>query len=337
MKICLVCYEELEYGIIGKFAKKMHSELIDLGVDVSIKSEIDPNADINHHLVYLGFKTGKSKLDTLMVTHVDSMAKVNLLKKQVSDGAVGICMSFETMANMVNYNIDKDRLCVINPAQDDVIRPRKLVIGITSKLYNDGRKEEGAIKKIVKEINHDDYKFVIMGSGWNDIILEMRESGFEVDYYEQFDYEKYTQIVPVFDYYLYVGHDEGSMGYLDALAADVQTVVTPQGYHLDVENGINYSIDNYKDVISVFKGISRKRAYRVGRIKELTWKNYAKKHLEIWEHLLEGSSESSFNSVDGLNSLMSDKQRASHKIKIKIFIKSIKYFIAKKLGKNGTN
>jgi len=61
----------------------------------------------------------------------------------------------------------------------------------------------------------------------------MRKNFFEVEYHENFDYEVYKELIPTLDYYLYVGKDEGQMGFIDALAAGIPTIVTPQGFHLD--------------------------------------------------------------------------------------------------------
>ena len=58
--------------------------------------------------------------------------------------------------------------------------------------------------------------------------------------------------------YFFFGMDEGSMGFLDALAAGVQTIVTPQGFHLDAKGGITYSGETVSDFVEIFNEIGEK-------------------------------------------------------------------------------
>ena len=85
------------------------------------------------------------------------------------------------------------------------------------------------------QLDPDYFHFKIMGAGWDKIVKQMRCMGFEIDYYADFDYDVYVRMIQTLDYYLFWGFDEGSMGYLDALAAGVETIVTPQGYHWTLE------------------------------------------------------------------------------------------------------
>ncbi len=72
--------------------------------------------------------------------------------------------------------------------------------------------------------------------------------------------------MPTLDYYVYFGHDEGSMGFVDAIAAGVETIVTPQGYHLDVEDGITHPIDTLDDLALTLRRIVEDRRRRVARV-----------------------------------------------------------------------
>ena len=68
-------------------------------------------------------------------------------------------------------------------------------------------------------------------------------------------YKKYEEGIN----YLFWGFDEGSMGFLDALSAGVETIVTPQGYHLDIPNGITYPCRIISDFEHVLIDIQNKR------------------------------------------------------------------------------
>ena len=286
LKVRIVCYEDIDAWILGKFAKRMNERLNSLGIDSVIAKTPDPEADINHHIIYLNYDGKKLTNETMMITHVDSNQKVQLIKKQLNNVRMGICMSKETVDKLVSYGLPRHKLCYVDPAQDNVIKPRKYVIGLTSNLHDDYRKREEFLVDLCSRIDSEYFKFVIMGTGWNKIIDDINKIGIETEYYDHFDYNEYVQLMPKFDYYLYFGFDEGSMGYMDALRAGIGTIVTPQGYHMDFRDGIDYPCSNIGDFVDAFNSICSKRKKRVNLITDYTWETYTDKHIEIWNYLL---------------------------------------------------
>lgn len=327
MKVALVCYEDPEAWILGKFARRMEEELKKNGVDVYITRKPDPEADINHHIIYVDYDGKSTGLDTLMITHVDSAQKIKKLKKQLEIARVGICMSQDTMMQLVETGIPKDRLCYISPAHDGIIKPAPLTIGITSKTHSDGRKKEKTLLKLAGAVTPNDFAFKIMGSGWDVIVEELKTKGFTVEYWPQFDYGIYLKLMPTLDYFLYMSWDEGSMGFIDALAAGIKTVVTPQGFHLDVPRGITHSINTPDDIIKTFRAIAEERRKRVNSIADWTWKNYSLKHLEVWEFLLNQRKATDLRTdiplhTDGLPSL-TQTYTSNQMSKLKHTVKSL--------------
>ncbi|MDY6245997.1 MAG: hypothetical protein SPL83_01995 [Succinivibrio sp.] len=77
LKVNIVCRDT--GWIFRKFAEKIESNLAELGVDARITDDPDEKADINHHIPYVFYKPFKN--DTLMITHVDTSKKVDLLNK----------------------------------------------------------------------------------------------------------------------------------------------------------------------------------------------------------------------------------------------------------------
>lgn len=290
----LVCRDQ--GWIFNKFADRMREQLQLRGIKAEVGEYVDPKADINHHIAFHIYEPIKDYADTLMITHVDSLNKVNLLKHQLQVARMGICMSRETMNSLVSYGLPREKLCYINPAQDNVIKPKKYTLGITHRNYAqiDGRKRISAILDICTALDPLYFCFKIMGSGWDDVVEQMRKDGFEVEYYPEFDYDIYTKLIPSLDYYLFWGFDEGSMGYLDALAAGIETIVTPQGYHLDIKDGITYPCRVIDDFIDVLLELQNKRKRRVESVKNWTWSNYVEKHLEVWKYIL-GCEEMIYN------------------------------------------
>lgn len=279
--------------ILNKFAVKMKKELEDRGYRCSIGHEIDTLADINHHIIYASCNPIVPHYnETFMITHIDSYNKVEFLKHQLRNARMGICMSRDTMERLASYGVPREKLCYINPAQDGNIKPKKYILGITHKTHEeDHRKSENALIDLCRDLDPDYFAFKIMGAGWEGIVDCIKKMGFQMDYYPQFDYEEYLRLMPSLDYYLYWGFDEGSMGYLDALRAGVETIVTPQGYHLDVKDGITYPCRTIPEFRDVLLELQDKRRKIVKSVESWTWKNFADKHLEVWNYLLGNEEE----------------------------------------------
>lgn len=286
MRIRIISYEEVSSWILGKFVLKMQENLQSLGIESNYGNTADPTADINHHVMNWGYKGQKSSIDTLMVTHVESLGKLNLLKDQLKVARLGICMSAETVARMKAGGIPGDRLTYVNPAHDEVLKPRKFVIGITSRTYPDGRRKEDNLVRIAESIPAEYFEFRIMGSGWNAQVEKLRALGFEVQYNEGFDRTLYLQLMSSLDYYLSFSWDEGSMGFVDALSAGVRTLSTPQGFHLDAIGGLTHPLHTIDVATQVLNQAAQERASRVSAVSEWTWKNYTLKHVGIWRYLL---------------------------------------------------
>jgi hypothetical protein len=239
-----------------------------------------------------------------MVTHIDSIFKLNLLRDKIRTASVGICMSKETMEYLAKMGLDKKKLCYINPAHDGKIPIKKITIGIASRVYNDGRKNEFYFDKLAEKLNPDFFKFKIMGNGWESQIESLQRHKFEIDYIDHFDYQEYLKFIPSLDYYLYTGFDEGQIGFVDALSAGIKTIVAPQGYHLDAENGITHSFRNYDELETILLILQEEKQRLVKAVVSWNWYDYTLKHVEIWKYLL-GKTKIKSTYTDGVNTLIS--------------------------------
>lgn len=300
--------------ILRKFAYKLQGELLKLGQEADIADTESPAADVNHYIGYWQLNklySESHKVRTTMITHIDCTMKKDLIQFQARNGAVGICMSADTMNKLSLWGVPRDRLCYVNPAQDGEIKPKKIVLGITNRCYKgiDFRKRDDIIPKVCENLSPHYFKLKIMGAGWNEIVEKIRDMGFEVEYFEDFDREIYKELIPSLDYWIYYGFDEGAMGFLDALAAGVKTIATPQGYHLDVSSGLTYPCSTINDFIRVLKQLQYEKEDIVNAVKDWTWENYAKKHLEIWQYLTKSKPlkelyEHQSEYMDGIFSLL---------------------------------
>jgi hypothetical protein len=288
LRVHIVSYEEIDDWILGKIARQLCLNLEAMGMHASVGKEPDPSAEINHHVIYHRYVDLKQTVETVMVTHIDDRRELRRLWEQLVDVDVemGICMSFEAVHRLAHFGVPREKLCFINPAHDQVMTPRKLLVGIAARVYDDGRKREGLVERLGSVISPGDFRFVIMGSGWGRIVESLEGNGVEVEYHERFDYESYCRLIPSLDYFLYTGLDEGSMGFVDALAAGVATIVTPQGFHLDAPQGITHPFSDFGDLERVFGEIASERRRRISSVSSWTWPEYARKHALVWEYLL---------------------------------------------------
>lgn len=283
-----IIYKE-DGWIFGKFARKLKEELELLDQEVSISDREDPEADVNHYVSY-GYLTKifdrGNTVRTTMITHVDNLKKRDLIQYQALHKAVGICMSSDTLNKLSTWGIPREKICYVNPAHDGEIEPRKIVLGITNRCHQteDFRKRDDMVVEICNHLNPQYFMFKIMGSGWEEIVGQLNAMGFEVEYYNDFNREIYKCLMPSLDYWLYYGFDEGAMGYLDALAAGVKTIATPQGYHLDA-GGLTYPCNTISDFVKTLQKIQEEKKAITELVSDWTWNKFARKHLEIWQYL----------------------------------------------------
>lgn len=295
--------------ILTKFSDELQKNLLEFGVQVTKSNKSDPTADINHHIIYVGINEKLNKNSTMMITHVDTKLKIERIRQQIAEGAFGICMSEEVMNKLVANGINRSSLCYINPAQDGQIKPKKFVIGITHRCYSeDFRKRDSIIVDVCKRLDPEYFSLKIMGSGWDEIVHNLRELGYEVDYHSEFNKKIYNELMCSLDFFYYDGWDEGNMGYLDALAAGITSVVTPQGYHLDMGKHTIYckTID---DFVSYFNNCAKTRKEIHNSISDYTWEMYAFKHLQLWLYLTKKENLKELLSTtgyynDGIHSVM---------------------------------
>lgn len=293
-EVRIICYEDTDAWILGKFAVRMNSILQAIfGIKSSIAKFGKGTASVGHHIIYFDAKDKWSDVESFMITHLDMEFKFELVEKQLQMYDMGICMSEFTRDLLIDRGMPATKLTYVNPAHDLLMKPRKLKLGIASKTHPDGRKLENLF---VEKINSNDlsknFEICIMGAGWEKQVKVLRESGWKVTYDNKFNNKKYlNSFFPQLDYFLHWTHDEGSMAFIDAIAADVKTIITPQGYHLDINGGIDHSIQGLDDMISVLKKIQIERSNRISRVSSWTWEEYSKRHLFIWSYLL-GRSDS---------------------------------------------
>lgn len=284
-----------------KFARRLLEHLPAFGVDADLGVESSGDADVNHWILYHEVTGPKRGLTSILITHVDDPLKRALLRRDLQHHAdAGVCLSRDTLDQLVAAGIPPERLCFVTPAHDGLVQPRRLVIGMTSRLYPDMRKREHLLLDLAEAIRLDDFHFMFFGSGWERIVPHLERAGATVDHRSDSgdyarDYRAIVEAIPHFDYFLYTGMDEGSLGLMDALAAGVPTIATPQGFHLDLPGALTHAFHTRDDLIAAVARIAAARRQRIDGVKSLTWARYAEAHATLWRTLMRGGTAREFD------------------------------------------
>ena len=259
-------------GILSKFAWKMSEELDALGIKNVVTDAPDEKYDINHHIIYNQYRH-VSSINTLMVTHLNTQEKLNLLKKGMQTADIGICMDQQTVDELVAEGVPKEKLAYVVPAHDNKLLP--IPVALLTNVYPDGVKREGMLNELAKHIDASRFVFKIMGKNWD--VDALRAAGLQVEYYPEFSREVQDKILFESKYYLYFGLDKGSMALLDATLAGVKTIAPLDGYHH--HTGVDHPFTTQDELNAVFEKL------QANPLPQFTWKNYTQKHLEIWQKL----------------------------------------------------
>ena len=301
MKINVVNY--FDSWILGKFARELERNLRALGQDVRLSDRADASCDINHHIIYTGYDGSTNGVDTVMITHIDYITKARTVLKQMQGARMGVCMSRETMDRMAAIGVPSDKLCYVSPAYNEQLGLRKISIGIASRLYAFSLKREHLVPRLSRHIDPACFRFVIMGAGWTAIAERLVADGFEVVYHPDFDIDAYAGMMKTLDYYLYLGEDEGSMGFVDAAACGVRTIVTTQGFHLDAGASLTHGFRTFQDLKRIFLTLQEEFQARRAGVADWTWEMYARKHLHLWQFLLGRPLTGEADYPDGVHSI----------------------------------
>jgi len=292
MRIRIVLAPQNAGWIIGKMAHRLCESLQALGCNADVQSEADPAADINHWMSFAFADGCAGTINTMLVTHADDPFKVRLIRERVG-GAIqmALCMSAHAMHELAEFDVPKDRMWYVLPALDAPVEPRRIRIGITTRIYDDGRKREVFLTRLAREMPLDRFHFDIFGAGWEKVVSDLVKAGATVSHDPgsddwQGDYARICAALPQFDYYLYLGMDEGSMGTLDAVSAGVKTIVTAQGFHLGLPGGITHPFTGFDELRAIFNQLDAAERGKRERLASWTWDAYAREHLGVWQAML---------------------------------------------------
>lgn len=292
LKVHLVLHPENQGWVIEKIARRLLEHLSHSGVEATISDQARGDVDLNHWMSYAFANEPQPVRATMFITHIDDPHKVALVRQELASGIdAGICMSSHQVEFLVGQGLRRESLCHVLPAHDNRLQPRRIRIGIATRLYPDGRKREDLLVKLAETLSLDAFEFEIHGAGWEPLVPVLKAAGAVVNHfpgspdYER-DYELLIERMPHFDFYLYLGMDEGSLGTLDAVTAAVPTIVTAQGFHLDLGAGLDHTFTEFPELLAIFRSLAERRAGRLAVAASLVWPQFAARHARIWRAIV---------------------------------------------------
>jgi hypothetical protein len=291
----LVLHPSNRGWILEKFADRLVQHLDKWNVDAAIADEPSSSADLHHFMMYLHGPDRRIGPSTALVTHVDKPQKMYEMGNLLERIDAAVCLSRMSVEQLVSFGLPARKLCYIVPGCDPAPHPRRTAIVIASRLYRDLRKREDFLLRLAHSMRLDNFRFDILGFGWEAIANELRAAGAEVRHYPptedyRVDYEHVLECLSAADYYFYPGLDEGSMGLMDALAAGVSTISTPQGFHLDIPSGLTHAFMDFAEMSAIFQQLARERQDRIDTIAAFSWEEYARRHSILWRGVLESGN-----------------------------------------------
>lgn len=231
-------------------------------------------------------------LRSTLVTHVDDAQKLSRVKKLYHSKIDLIFMS-KMHASSIANSIGITQLPESVRIGSDLAEQKKnFHIGIVSKCYPDGRKNENWLLDFEKKGLFKNVTLTIIGTGWKSIADKLISKGVDVNLLDNHknpypDYDEIIDIQKNFDLFFYFGFDEGSLGALDAYLLGTDLLITNQGFHTSFELSKDSFCENLIDAQQKFE--LKKAKYYANRelLGDWSWTNTANELLLHWMKVFE--------------------------------------------------
>tara|TARA_B100000989_G_scaffold297452_1_gene283272 strand:+ start:534 stop:1508 length:975 start_codon:yes stop_codon:yes gene_type:complete len=274
--------------IFEDIANNLKKNIKKKNLKVEISKKPIKGYDVYHHISYLNcnHKTlFQEKVNTSMITHVDTINKLKIIIKLNSHIDCFTVQSFQTK-KYINKFLDKIKTKVIYVPPNEKVSLNKIKLGIFSNKYSDGRKNEKVLINTLKKLNPNIFEIFIMGKNWEKEIKQIKNLNFTCYYEKNFNINRYKSILAKVDYLLYLGFDEGSISVMDALKSGTKLIVTNQGFHKDFFKFVDYKINNinndlYTHLNKMQKNIFKKKIF----MNQFNYENFTNNHLKLWKKI----------------------------------------------------
>ena len=290
MKINIVNLDK-DGWILTKFAKNIYKGLKKKGLEVFLSKKPKENVDVNHYIIFLFLKDKEeffpsNTINTTMLTHVNDQIRYEKIRSTAKFLDAGIAMSEYHGNEIIKKKLGLKKVYHVLPPHDNDQRIKKVNFGIFSNTYSDGRKNEKVLLDVFSTLDTDLFKITIIGKGWKKIVDGLRQKNVEVKYYNFFFRTIYIHEFNKIDYLIYLGNDEGSMTFMDAIQLGIKTIMIPQGFQYDLKELVTHhlkkDLSNLKKIL--VKILNNKKKFKKYK-NNLTLENYANNHLKIWTEI----------------------------------------------------
>jgi hypothetical protein len=294
----IVLHPDQEGWILHKIGQRIKAELELMEVETKIVSDPVGNADVFFWLYYghsgiveHAKKNPQIGIRSAFVTHVDDAAKTRKVAKLVNSNVDLVFMS-EDHANTVSADLGHEKFFNILLGSDLASYDAPYRVGIFSKRFPDGRKNEKWLVRLAKEIDLGDVQIIFVGSGWKVIASKLQSLGVSTIRYDDDEnkypeYHEFPDIYRSLDLFLSPGFDEGSMGSLDAFIIGKDMLISRHGFHYELELEEENYLDSYEDLKGKFIVRLDEFRKRRRRARDWSWRNAAIALLDHWNGIIE--------------------------------------------------
>jgi hypothetical protein len=326
VSVSIVLHDNNKGWVLEKFALKIAEYLDNQKYVVKINNSPNNESDIIFWMHYLNFDSSlfdSSKINFIVVPHLDSPIKLIKLQQMMKTDLNLICFSKELATKLKNIFPNNSKIFSLEFGNDLFQDKQKYTIGMASHVYPDKRKNEKWILDFGKKNYDQNIKFVFIGKRWQDIAIELTGVGIECEVYNpgkigKDSYEIVIDQLKKLDLFIYTGFDEGSLGALDAFILGIPMLVSKQGFHLEfeLEESSYFSTysefeDKLKSKIAIFKNLEAIKS-------KYSWVAVSSKLDSIFENI---------NKTDIYEELPTSYNRTTSKVRSKNrFILFLKYY-----------
>lgn len=240
----------------------------------------DNNADVNYWVNWKTFRPNypKTKFDMMFFTHLDGYdwEKVILDKSDLI-----VCMSKHGKEVLLSERVPESKIRICKYFGVSVNKRRKIILGISGRLYNTKRKGEEIILKLPEEIDKDIFSFYFKNDSFDNIVKILKEKGFDAQTVnDDIFYDK-------IDYYLSTSFAEGgNMDLLNVLYHGIPIISRDIGFFKQYKTSEDYSYSSYEELLDILNCISSAKKNKFNSVKNQTWQNFRDWHFKLFKEIL---------------------------------------------------